>query len=397
MINLFFISNFLNVLMTDDKIERFLKNNTMDQQYHESEPRWSFLHFKQDKVLFNQSLLSEKTLTKNKEEMNDKSFTESEKFMFYVLNYNLEDIEAHRHITRQLTSNVLINIFNPIKYDWARDYVRYVVTNQDTYKSFIAFNNNIIDIITNRYSFEWIFSRILCRSDDTSELLKSLFSKERLKNLAPEDHNYIVLHDINRNKYNINLFVIYLEIRSYINTISQNNIYYYELCGLSSYLFGLLSIFESYRVCWHFTKSLPENSLIIMENLQQSMITLYQIVLLIEYQEKYNITQVSDTIIDLIYKCLNLLSGCSDSSIIKAFECLKIIRIIHQRQVHTLRSQKFFNYLRSYILIISMYSEKYVNDLHSMLTAKDRLELTNIELFFEIEGFYKLSMFLTTE
>jgi hypothetical protein len=393
---LLFLLKAMNILATDC-IEAFLEKNELNERRNEGiEPLWTSTLLNVD--MFEGPIEFEEDLCKdNRILLDPRNFEESEKFLFYILNYNADNKEIHDQFFEQFISNVIVNVFNPTMYDWAKIYVKYVISRKEIFPNIRIINNNIINLITDQYSVEWTFSKILCRDADTLSILESLFSNRMLEAYSQSQFFDFFSRFTTECSTKMNLFVVYLEILKHLKIISNINVYYYELSGVSTYSFGLLSMFTSYRAYKAFNSTVPNHAFETMSKMQEAMLILYYCVRVIEYRAHYGVNFMTENINELISKCLQKVGGCTATTINKAFECIDMIRKILRLQINTKRTTDFFNHLRTYILPFSLYSEKYIDDLYSMLKLEqDVPTITVSNLSNDIEDFYKLTMFLVT-
>jgi hypothetical protein len=386
--------NILATFFEDD----FLKANQLNiRPEKEFESPWTNILLKsigiKEQFNFKKNLMKD-----NNRRLNVKSFTESEFFMFSILNYCLDNKKVHENLNKKFISNVIINILNPFKYDWAKNYVRYVMSKRDSIKNIQALNNNIIFLITDNFLFEWSFSKIICKDYTTVYILEEFFKEETVKQNSPKLYIDHVFNLLSKKKIRLNLFVVYLEILQYLKCLPKTSVYYYELCGISSYFFGLLSMFTKYRAYRVTNTLLPNNAIYLMANMNESMITLYYVVRLVLNSHGTAGNYISYEINDLIFQCLLKAGACSIATAKKAFGCINMMRINQEKYESTELSKEFFNYIRTYIFPIAINGEKYINDLHTMLTTvKIAPQTDSYDLFYDMKDFYELTMFLSTK
>ncbi|EOB13029.1 hypothetical protein NBO_243g0002 [Nosema bombycis CQ1] len=217
---LFFLLTVLNIQAPNCVNTTRKKNGLNKKTLYESKALWASVLFDKgasdNPVQFDDYLFID-----NRTKPNYTEFTKSESLMFYILNYNLQNREIHDMFNNQFISNVIINIFNPNNNKFAYDYVRYVVKEQRMYPNIPIINNNVINLITNEYSFEWAFSKILCGNLETKELLDSLFCKKDLENISPRKYIDLIFEHTNLWKSKLNLFVVYFEILKCLQKIAK--------------------------------------------------------------------------------------------------------------------------------------------------------------------------------
>ncbi|EOB11438.1 hypothetical protein NBO_1183g0001 [Nosema bombycis CQ1] len=358
---------------------------------------WRFVLLKEtlnETVVFNDELLED-----NRKKLDIRNFTSNENFMFYVLNYNKESKDVHDIFVKKFITNILVNIYNPVTYEWVKNYVKYFVSKQETYQNIRSVNNNIINLITEDFSYEWALTKTLYNDEKTVNLLELLFCDEKIKNFhSPKAYISAVSSFLKAKDTLLDLSVVYQEICKFLKTIPQANIYYYEFCGVSTHFFGLLSVYKSYKAYLAGTSVFSRNVILSMKNLQESLVTLYYCTRLVANSERYNFYFLSFELDDLFIISLQLISGKPALTFKKAFECINMVRTTIKNQIITPRTTRFFNYFRTYILPISLYSERYIDEMHNMLSSNGVITVINdFELFYDIKDCHKLAMFLATE
>ncbi|KAF9764886.1 hypothetical protein NGRA_0178 [Nosema granulosis] len=398
------IENFINSNTFWNKNEKFdevdLVNYFFNKEYFDddgavllNEPLWTsvFLN-KNNKVTFSNDLL-----IYNRPPVSYEQMPECEKFLWIIMNLGPKNIDIHRKYTMDIFSKFLINVCNPFQYEWVKNYVTYARMDFNAEFPWENLNNNIINMLEDDLSHEWRFSKLLCQDKNTSTWLDSMYKscKEDICSFSKNIDLLKKVFECAKGKLNsINLFVVYKDFQTILKKIPTYKNFYFEICGISTFLFAKMSVFEELRTYKYHSVDFKNANIESISSLYISTFMLYLVTRFI-HETTENDYEVQVRIFKMLCSTISKFFHGDLFIFNKILRIIVALRSQLMNKEPTARCLNLFRAFRTYLFPAAIYCPEYIEEIYTVINGNAKyVEASTSAISENIEDFYRLTMLM---